>query len=216
MTKATTKIKYMEVDKEKAHAESLKELETLLIENKDLIEKSIEVLRLLDEHEVLNLTRAGLNKSDKALTRVLNALIDNDITSSIQNVLLMTEIIGKLDIENVEKTVLKVNQGVIDASLYEEKSKKDGWLGLLKVLNDPHFIEGSNTLLSFVKAFGYTTDELKEKQNIKSKVNTFSPKPSTSKQSESTNNQLSSNKKWIAATTIGLSTLVTAAYVFKK
>lgn len=216
MAKATTKIKYMEVDKEKAHAESLKELETLLIENKDLIEKSIEVLRLLDEHEVLNLTHAGLNKSDKALTRVLNALIDNDITSSIQNVLLMTEIIGKLDIENIEKTILKVNQGVIDAGIYEEKSKKEGWLGLFKALNDPHFIEGSNTLLSFVKAFGYTTDELKEKQNVKRKVKTFSPKPSSNEQSENTNNQLGNSKKWIAATAIGLSTLATAAYVFKK
>src|SRR5699024_8316530 len=109
MAKATTKIKYMEVDKEKAHAESLKELKTILIENKDLIEKSIKVLRLLYEHDVLNLKRAGLNKSEKALTRFLYALIDNDSSSSIQNVLLKTEIIGKLDIENVEKTVLKVN-----------------------------------------------------------------------------------------------------------
>src|SRR5699024_3225551 len=124
MAKATTKIKYMEVDKEKAHAESLKELETLLIENKDLIEKSIEVLRLLDEHEVLNLTRAGLNKSDKALTRVLNALIDNDITSSIQNVLLMTEIIGKLDIEMLKKQFLKSIKELLMQVCMKRKVKK--------------------------------------------------------------------------------------------
>ena len=174
MAKETKVIHKMKVDPEVQHERDLKELEKLLVENQELLEKLFDILNKLEDHEVLNMVKGGLAESDSILYRLLTAVESSSASKSIKNVLLMSKLLGKVNMEQLEPVILKVNNSIEAASEYEYKNRGSGWFGLFKVLMDPQFIEGSNVLTQFVKGFGANADDLKKKFKVEDSISTMS------------------------------------------
>lgn len=174
MAKQTKVIHKMKVDPEVQHERDLKELEKLLVENQELLEKLFDILNKLEDHEVLNMVKGGLAESDSILYRLLTAVESSSASKSIKNALLMTQLLGKINMDELEPVILKINNSIEVASEYEYRSRSSGWLGLFKVLMDPQFIEGSNVLTQFVKGFGANADDLKKKFKVEDSISTLS------------------------------------------
>lgn len=174
MAKETKVIHKMKVDPEVQHERDLKELEKLLVENQEILEKLFDILNKLEDHEVLNMVKGGLAESDSILYRLLTAVESSSASKSIKNALLMTQLLGKINMSELEPVILKFNHSIEVASEYEYRKRGSGWFGLLKVLMDPEFIEGSNALTQFVKGFGTNADDLKKKYKVEDSTTTMS------------------------------------------
>ena len=174
MAKETKVIHKMKVDPEVQHERDLKELEKLLVDNQELLEKLFDILNKLEDHEVLNMVKGGLAESDSILYRLLTAVESSSASKSIKNALLMSQLLGKINMNELEPVILKLNHSIETASEYEYRNRGSGWFGLLKVLMDPQFIEGSNVLTQFVKGFGANADDLKKKYKVEDSISTMS------------------------------------------
>ncbi len=176
MAKQTKVIHKMKIDPEVQHQRDLKALEKLLVENRELLEKLLDILNKLEDHEVLNMVKGGLAQSDSVLYRILTAIESTSASKSIKNALMMAQLFGRLDMSQLEPVILKLNNSIEVASKYEQSNRGGGWMGLIKVLTDPKFIEGSIVLTQFVKGFGTNADDLKKKFKVEDSISTMSDK----------------------------------------
>ncbi|TDM14745.1 DUF1641 domain-containing protein [Macrococcus bovicus] len=171
MAQATKVIRRTEVDVEAVRAKELRELEDQLIMHKDTLHKLFRLLEQLDDHEVINALNAGLAKSDPILTRILKAVNDTETDKAIRNGLLLVQGLGKFNFSEIEPMILKFNKGLKLSTEYNQ-SKPLGWMGLLNVLTNKDFVEGSIVLTKFVKGFGTSFEQLKQEQGIVDPVQT--------------------------------------------
>lgn len=171
MAQPTRVVKPMQVDAEEVRAQELRELEDQLIQHKDALKKLFRLLEQLDEHEGLNAANAALAQSDPILTRILKAVNETETDQAIRNALLLVQGLGKFNFSDIEPMILKFNKGLKLSTEYNQ-SKPLGWLGLLNVLTNKDFIEGSIVLTKFVKGFGTSFDQLKKEQGIVDPVHT--------------------------------------------
>lgn len=176
MAKQTKVIYKMKIDPEVQHERELKALEDLLIENRELLEKLFDILNKLEDREVLNIVKGGLAESDDILYRILTAIESTSASKSLKNALMMTQLLGRINMSELEPVILKLNNSVEVASEYEYRNRGKGWFGLLKTLRDPEFIEGVNVLTQFAKGFGANADDLKKKFKVEDSVSTMSDK----------------------------------------
>lgn len=174
MAKETKVIHKMKIDPEVQHERDLKEIEKLLVENRELLEKLLDILNKLEDHEVLNMVKGGLAQSDSVLYRILTAIESTSASKSIKNALMMTQLLGRIDMSQLEPVILKLNNSIEVASDYERNKRGGGWIALIRVLTDPRFIEGSIVLTQFVKGFGTNADELKKKFKVEESITTMS------------------------------------------
>lgn len=229
MAQPTRVIKPMEVDVEAVRAQQLREIEDQLIANKDALEKLFRLLDQLNEHELLNSANAALSQSDSILTRILKAVNETETDKAIRNALLLTQGLGKFNFSDIEPMILKFNKGLKLSTEYNQ-SQPLGWLGLLKVLTNKDFVEGSIVLTKFVKGFGTSFDQLKKEQGIVDPVHTDAGDykhahhvelPSKSerdedKQSLFASNDASSNAKFISLATGAAAVALTAGSYFLR
>ncbi|GGA99261.1 DUF1641 domain-containing protein [Macrococcus hajekii] len=171
MAQPTTVIRKTKVDIAEVRAKELRELEDQLIMHKDTLHKLFRLLDQLDDHEVLNALNAGLSKSDPILTRVLKAVNETETDKALRNGLLLVQGLGKFNFSEIEPMILKFNKGLKLSTEYNQ-SKPLGWLGLLNVLTNKDFVEGSIVLTKFVKGFGTSFEQLKKEQGIVNPVQT--------------------------------------------
>lgn len=171
MAQPTRVVKPMKVDVEAVRAKELRELEDQLIQHKDTLHKLFRLLEQLDDHEALNAANAALAQSDSILTRILKAVNETETDQAIRNALLLVQGLGKFNFSDIEPMILKFNKGLKLSTEYNQ-SKPLGWLGLLNVLTNKDFVEGSIVLTKFVKGFGTSFDQLKKEQDIVDPVHT--------------------------------------------
>ncbi|MCE4957394.1 DUF1641 domain-containing protein [Macrococcoides caseolyticum] len=171
MAQPTRVVKPMQVDAEAVRAQELREIEDQLIMHKDTLMKLFRLLEQLDEHEALNAANAALAQSDPILTRILKAVNETETDQAIRNALLLVQGLGKFNFSDIEPMILKFNKGLKLSTEYNQ-SKPLGWIGLLKVLTNKDFVEGSIVLTKFVKGFGTSFEQLKKEQGIVDPVHT--------------------------------------------
>lgn len=214
MAKQTKVIHKMKIDPEVQHQRDLKELENLLVENRELLEKLFDILNKLEDHEVLNMVKGGLAESDDILYRILTAVESTSASKSIKNALLMTQLLGRINMSELEPVILKLNNSVEIAAEYEYRSRGKGWFGLVKTIRDPQFIEGVNVLTQFVKGFGENADDLKKKFKVEDSISTMSDKAEgyeLAKDDSKVDNKKSGPFKKTAAIAAGTGVLSVAA-----
>lgn len=173
MAQPTTVIRKTAVDVAAVREKELRELEDQLIMHKDTLHKLFRLLDQLDDHEVINGLNAALAKSDPILTRVLKAVNETETDKAIRNGLLLVQGLGKFNFSEIEPMILKFNKGLKLSTEYNQ-NKPLGWLGLLNVLTNKDFVEGSIVLTKFVRGFGTSFEQLKQEQGIVDPVHTDS------------------------------------------
>ncbi|WP_411843128.1 DUF1641 domain-containing protein [Salinicoccus sp. HZC-1] len=159
MAKATKVIHKMEVDPEVKHKQELHELEQLLLEHKDVLQDTLAIADKMRDHEIFDIINSGLGQSDKVINRVVTAFDDSEVPQSIKNMLLLFQLLGTVDMSQIEPIVLKLNTGIAKAAEYEHEDKPGGYSGLLGALKDPEVIEGVNVLVKILKGMGTHKDD---------------------------------------------------------
>lgn len=162
MAKATKIIHKQETNPETKHEREKKEFEKQLLKHQDSLSSLLSILDKTKDHEILNMLNAGLEESDQIIHRIVTAIQETDASKSIKNLLLIVQLLGVLDMEELEPLVIKFNKGVEIAGKYEHKYKRSGYLSLLAALKDSEVIEGTNILLRMVKGLGTDVSEMKK------------------------------------------------------
>ncbi|WP_271398310.1 DUF1641 domain-containing protein [Salinicoccus roseus] len=208
MAKATKVIHKMKIDPEVKHQQELRELEALLLEHKDTLQDILDIADKMKDREVLNMVNSALGQGDKVINRIVTAIDQSDTPQSMKNMLLMFQLLGTINMEQIEPIVLKLNSGIARAAEYEHEKKPAGYSGILGALKDPHIIEGLNVLLKIVKGMGEEKDdeeriepqkdriEKPEKEMDEESNKVRERRPSTSRKQRSTSSR--SAAKWYA------------------
>ncbi|MFC3419360.1 DUF1641 domain-containing protein [Salinicoccus hispanicus] len=158
MAKATKVVHRMKVDPEAEHAKGVRELEQLLLDNHETLKDIFDIAEKMREREMLDMVNSSLGQSDKIITRIVTALDASDTPQSIKNAMLLFQLLGNIDMEQLEPIALKLNSGIVRAAEYEHEGKPAGYPGLIRSLKDPEVIEGMNVLLRVLKGMGEQQD----------------------------------------------------------
>ncbi|WP_052747313.1 DUF1641 domain-containing protein [Salinicoccus sediminis] len=159
MAKATKVIHKMETDPEVRHECELRELEQLLTNHKEVLGDILSIADKMKDRELLDMMSSGLGQGDRIVHRIVTALDDSETPQSIKNALLLFQLLGTVNMTELEPLVLKINTGVSKAAEYEHGNEKAGYAGLIGALKDPEVVEGANVLLQILKGMGTQKDE---------------------------------------------------------
>lgn len=162
MAKATNVIHKQKIDPEVKHEQEIKNLEKQLLEHKDSLEDLLSILEKMKEHELLDMLNVGLGQSEDIVHRLVMAVHETDASQSLKNMLLVIQLLGMIDMEELEPLVLKFNKGVEIAGKYEHGMGYGGYLSLLKTLKDPQLTEGLNIIVRIIKGLGVDVSEEKK------------------------------------------------------
>ncbi|WP_270921451.1 DUF1641 domain-containing protein [Staphylococcus saprophyticus] len=165
MAKATKIIHKQEVDPEIKHAQEVKELEQQLLEHKDSLYEVLSILEKMKDHKLLEMMDAGLGQSEDIIHRLVMAVQETNASRSIKNMLMVVQLLGTIDMEELEPIVLKFNKGIENAGEFEHGKGHGGYLSLISTLRDPQVIEGTNVVLRIVKGLGTDVNEEKKTES---------------------------------------------------
>ncbi|QQK74779.1 DUF1641 domain-containing protein [Salicibibacter cibarius] len=213
MAKATKVIHRIEPTEEELRKRDWDQIEATLLENKDVIADTFELMRHLREKEVLNTLNALFEQGDEVLERLVTAIDNADTTQSMKNMLLMFGVLGNLDMEQVEPLILKVNAAVSQVAEYEHYGKEGGgYPALLRTMKDPEVVEGMNVMMAFLKGFGANQEHREKLEDRDAKLQHESEKQVAGSR-VSRRSSPPSNKWYVAAAGVSLLVL---PFIFKK
>ncbi|WP_100011796.1 DUF1641 domain-containing protein [Lentibacillus sediminis] len=169
MAKATKLIHRMELSKEEQRKRDWEEIETALLQNKQALTEAIELLQHLEKKKFLEAGNAALAESQQVLDIVVKFVDNTDTTQSIKNALLVFDTLGKMNMEELEPLILKINTAISQVAKYEHyERERGGYPHLLRALRDPEVVEGLNVLTAFLKGLGVNQED-REKASEESK-----------------------------------------------
>ncbi|MFB4164058.1 DUF1641 domain-containing protein [Alteribacillus sp. JSM 102045] len=162
MAKAIEKIKKVEVSEEEKREQDLKEIENALIENKDAILQTVDIIHHAEEKGLLSMLNGLISEGDQVLHVLVEAVNKPENTNAMRNLLLMLGTFGLINVKQLEPLLLKVNAGMSRVAENTDTEKKTGYLELARSLKDPEVNRALTLLLSFLKGMGQQTEEKME------------------------------------------------------
>ncbi|SDI71670.1 DUF1641 domain-containing protein [Natribacillus halophilus] len=213
MAKATQVIHRMEPSEEELRQRDWEEIESVLLENKEVIADTFELMKGLQDWEVFNTLNALVKEGDAVLERFMTAIDESDATQSLKNTLLGFGVLGNLNMEEIEPLILKMNTAISQVAEYEHYGKEGGgYSAFLQSMRDPEVIEGINVLMAFLKGFGANQEDREKMESREAKEQHKSERkvPGT----RISRYPSSTNSKWYLAAA-GV-TLVALPFIFKK
>ena len=169
MAKAIKQIKRIEVSEEEKRANDLKEIEDALIENKDALLETLNVVGGMKERGILTLLNGLFGEGDRVLKVLVDLLNVPENTTALKNLMLLFGAAGKINVQDLEPLLLKVNAGIENVAEHSEGTEKTGYLDLLRALKDPEINRSLTILMTFLKGMGKDTEN-EEQVNDKSRT----------------------------------------------
>ncbi|QHA93428.1 DUF1641 domain-containing protein [Bacillus sp. N1-1] len=167
MAKAIKQIKRIEISEEEKRANDLKEIEDALIENKDALLETLNVVGGMKERGILTLLNGLFGEGDRVLKVLVDLLNVPENTTALKNLMLLFGAAGKINVQDLEPILLKVNAGIENVAEHSEGTEKTGYLDLLRALKDPEINRSLTILMTFLKGMGKDTEN-EEQVNDKS------------------------------------------------
>ncbi|UJL46707.1 DUF1641 domain-containing protein [Virgibacillus sp. NKC19-16] len=212
MAKATKVIHRIEPTEKEIREQELRQLEGKLLENKEAVADALKLMNHLRDNEIFNMLNALFAESDQVLERVVTAIDESDTTKSMKNLLLLVDVLGKFNLEELEPLLLKMNTAVSKVAAYEHYGKERvGYPALLRSLKDPEVIEGMNVLMAFLKGLGVNQEDREKAKSETQRLQHAREK----RNKESDEQQSGSSSKWYAVAA-GVSLLAALPLFFKK
>ncbi|WP_273851364.1 DUF1641 domain-containing protein [Guptibacillus spartinae] len=167
MAKAIKQIKRIDVSKEEKRANDLKEIEDALIDNKDALLETLSVVGGMKERGILTLMNGLFGEGDRVLKVIVDLLNVPENTTALKNLMLLFGAAGKINVQDLEPLLLKINAGIENVAENSEGMEKTGYLDLLRALKDPEINRSLTILITFLKGMGKDTEN-EEQMNDKS------------------------------------------------
>lgn len=175
MAKATKVIHRIEPNEKDVRQAELQDIEDALIENKETILETLELMKQVQSTELPNILKALIAEREAVLEHIVTFLDGADLTRSLSNAMQLFTVLGQFNFEEMEPVVEKLNAGLNEVA--NAGHKRGGYATLLQSMTDPGVIEGLNTALAFTKGLGSSgigetkTYDLPDKQNNDEKTN---------------------------------------------
>jgi len=162
MAKAITNINRIQVTEEQKRKSDLEEIETALLDNKDAILQSMDILKHMNQRGVLSLLDGLFSEGDKVLNVLVKAADKPEATNTIKNLLLMIGVLGTINVQQLEPLLLKLNSGIARVAEYTDSEDDDklGYFDIVRSLKDPEINRALSLLFEFLKGMGEDTEGL--------------------------------------------------------
>lgn len=199
MAKATTTIKRKPISKEELKEQEIQEIQDLLVQHKDAIHETFEIVQHMQDRRILPMLTALFSEGDKVLEILMKTVDSPETASSLKNMLLMAGVLGRLNVEQLEPLVLKLNQGIARVADFEKNGEQPNALSLAKAVMDPEFRQAIHVAVAFMKGVGEDQDH-KERTTKRPKQQVSDEESDQSTRSRQTKRKSgSSSWKWAAA-----------------
>ncbi|MCA0986887.1 DUF1641 domain-containing protein [Guptibacillus algicola] len=159
MAKAIKSIKKIELSEEERRAQDLKEIEDALIDNKEALLETLEVVGHMKDRGVISVLNGMFGEGDRVLKVLVDLLSTKENTMAIKNLLLLVGALGRINVKELEPLMERLNNGIENVSEHEEVHHKTGYLDLIKALKDPEINRSLSILLLFLKGMGSEKDQ---------------------------------------------------------
>jgi uncharacterized protein YjgD (DUF1641 family) len=166
MAKAIKQIQRLELTEEEKRKKDLREVENALLENKEAILESLQVMKHMHEQGVLSLLSGLFGQGDKVLNILVKTADTPETANMLKNLLLMLGALGTLNVKQLEPFILKINSGIARVAEYKETDEKVGYLDLARSLKDPEINRSLSLLLNFLKGMGQETEGLERNTQL--------------------------------------------------
>ncbi|SFE36239.1 DUF1641 domain-containing protein [Alteribacillus iranensis] len=167
MARKIESIKKWELTEEEKRQKDLREIEDALIDNKEAILQTVDILNHANNNGLLSLVNGLLSEGEQVLKVLMDAINKPESTNAIRNLLLILGVAGKLNIKELEPILLKVNNGIEHVSENSGSGQKTGYLDLVRALKDPEINRALTLMMTFLKGMGQDTDdEMKSKERM--------------------------------------------------
>ena len=154
MAKATTTIRRKTYSDEELREKELLEVQQLLVNHKDAIHETFEIIGHLQDRKILPMLTALFSEGDKVMDIFVKTIDNPETARSLKNMLLMAGVLGTLNVQQLEPLVLKVNQGIARAAEFEKVENQSSYIRLIRSLKDPEFRNALNLSVAFLKGIG--------------------------------------------------------------
>lgn len=171
LAKAIKTITRIEKTAEDQRKEDLLEVENALIENKEAIIDTLEILQHMQDRGVLSLLKGLFGQGDKVMDILVKTVDKKETTNTLKNLLLMTGVLGMINVKQLEPFLLKIDAGIARVAENKEPAEKTSYFDLARSLKDPEVNRAVTMLISFLKGMGQETAHMERtSQNTKEQV----------------------------------------------
>ncbi len=149
-----TSIKRTEFTPEEQQRLKMQELQSLITEQQESLNKIIEITAELDNAGVLDALSAMVKAKDQLAGIAVTQASREPMTNLINNVMNATGLLTTLDSEVTANLKDSVSKGIEEAELYKGNGDKVSVLQVMTALNDPHINRAVKYGLDFLKGMG--------------------------------------------------------------
>lgn len=160
MAKAITKIQHIELSEDQKRRMDLEEVESALLDNKDAILQSLDLMKHMHDRGVLALLSGLFSEGDKVLNVLVKAADKPEATNTLKNLLLMVGVLETINVQQLEPLLLKLNSGIARVAEYKDSEDKLGYFDIVRSLKDPEINRALTLLFEFLKGMGEDTSGL--------------------------------------------------------
>jgi uncharacterized protein YjgD (DUF1641 family) len=159
MAEPITTIKRIELSPEEQQQQKLNELQTLITEQQQALNKIIEITAELDNAGVLDALTAMVKARDELAGIAVTQASREPITNLINNVMNMSALLTSINPQVTENLKGSITKGIEEAELYKGNGDKVSILQLMTALNDPDVNRAVKYGLDFLKGVGKGLDK---------------------------------------------------------
>lgn len=154
MAKPITTIQKRVLTEEETKQQKLEELKTLLADNDEALNQTLEIVRELHKSGMLEAASSMLQAKDKIAKIAVGQVSREPITNLINTVMGATSALTTVDPEVTTKLVNSVVSGMNEANEQAQNPKQIGMFELFKALKDPDINRAIGFGMHFLKGMG--------------------------------------------------------------
>ncbi|MEK4024321.1 DUF1641 domain-containing protein [Mammaliicoccus sciuri] len=159
MATPITSIKQTERTEIEVQEEKLAELQKLLAEQEDSIQKIMEITGELHDIGALDALQAMLQAKEKIAGIAVGQVSREPVTNMLNNLMAAAGTLTAIDPATIQKLSQSVQRGLHEAELGNGENQKTGALQLMKSLNDPDINRALTFGMNFLKGMGKGLNE---------------------------------------------------------
>ncbi|TDL92278.1 DUF1641 domain-containing protein [Vibrio vulnificus] len=160
MAKATKVINRISISDEERRRIELEDIERTILENKEVIKETFEVMKGMQDRGILSMVNSLLKEGDKVLNILVKTADTPETANMLKNLLLILGTLGTLNVQQLEPLILKVNSGIARVAESDKIPENPSYLALLRSLKDQEVKQAMTFLMTFLKGMGEDTSDL--------------------------------------------------------
>ncbi|WP_339250361.1 DUF1641 domain-containing protein [Sporosarcina sp. FSL W8-0480] len=154
MAAPITSIQRKQLTQEEQQQEKLNELQTLIAEQQQSLNKILELTAELDKAGVLDAMNAMVKAKDDLMGIAVSQVSREPMTNLINNLMNTAGILTSINPEVTESLKKAIASGIQDAELYKGNGDKVSIFQVMTALNDPNINRAVKYGLDFLKGMG--------------------------------------------------------------